>query len=188
MKPKPPVGDRQRRGGAFPSVSPRPLVWARPRWGIPSKVKLAEQPNLTTSLRLDPFAPRGARHHVCRVDSPSPDLRNTVALLTSEIVTRAVRQSQVGEDTVELRVWMPAEVVRVELRGPSERLFSPHPDDGPRYEVSLLDQLADRWSVDSGEGCASIWFEIDRHAPNAAGGHTRRWRARAVLQRARGRR
>jgi len=134
------------------------------RGGNARGVTLALEPNLATSLRLDPFAPRGARHHVCRVDSPSPDLRDAVALLTSEIVTRAVRQSRPGEDTVELRVWMPAEIVRVELRGASERLFRPHPDGGPQYEVSLLDQIADRWSVDCGREWASIWFEIDRHA------------------------
>jgi hypothetical protein len=119
-------------------------------------------PHLSTSLRLDSDAPRGARHHVRRVDSPSPDLRDAVVLLTSEIVTRAVRQSHSSDDAIQLRVWMPVDVVRVELLGDSANLFDPHPDAAPHYEHSLLDELADRWSVDERPEHASIWFEIDR--------------------------
>jgi hypothetical protein len=123
-------------------------------------------PDLKVSLHLDPYAPRAARHHVGLVDRPSPDLRDAVMLLTSELVTRAVQQSDAaGEDAVELRVWMPGDVVRVELRGTRD-LLSPRPltSGGPDYERLLLDNVADRWSVDTGEGDACMWFEIDRHA------------------------
>lgn len=40
-------------------------------------------PDLVTSLHLDRYAARAARHCVITVDSPSPDLRDAVALLTS---------------------------------------------------------------------------------------------------------
>jgi hypothetical protein len=129
-----------------------------------------DSPDLAVSLHLDPYAPRAARHHVALVDRPSPDLRDAVMLLTSELVTRAVQQSEsTPEQAVELRVWMPGDVVRVELRGACG-LLSPRPvgDAGPDYERLLLDNVADRWSVDEGEPDACMWFEIDRHVVEGA--------------------
>jgi hypothetical protein len=120
-------------------------------------------PELAISLRLDPYAPRAARYHVAQVDRPSPDLRDAVVLLTSELVTRAVQQSdQVADAEVEMRVWMPADVVRVELRAPSRLLPAPQTDTLD-YGVLLLDQIADRWSIDDAGDLTCMWFEIDRH-------------------------
>jgi hypothetical protein len=102
-------------------------------------------PDLAISLRLDPYAPRAARYHVAQVDRPSPDLRDAVVLLTSELVTRAVQRSEQASDAeVELRVWMPE-------------------TDALDYGVLLLDQIADRWSIDGAGDLACMWFEIDRH-------------------------
>jgi hypothetical protein len=128
------------------------------------------RPDLAMSLALDPYAPRAARYHVSRVDRPSPDLRNTVVLLTSELVTRAVQHREPEEATMELRVWMPAEVVRVELRAAHRHLHLPSDNQAPDYRLMLLDELADRWSLDDARPDACMWFEIDRHtrpAPQA---------------------
>jgi hypothetical protein len=124
-----------------------------------------EEPDLVTSIHADPFAPRAARHCVGQVDAPSPDLRNAVALLTSELVTGAVEQDA-GEH-IKLRVWMPQDVVRVEMSVASDYLLdsdcaTPHP-----YGSMLLDRVADRWSVVPAQGGASVWFEIDRHRARA---------------------
>jgi hypothetical protein len=125
-------------------------------------------PDLVISLQLDPYAPRAARYYVAQVDRPSPDLRDAVILLTSELVTRAVQQhGSDSDESVELRVWMPADVVRVELWAPPELLSLPLEHDGPHYDLLLLDQIADRWSVDTAEQPACIWFEIDRHVSRA---------------------
>jgi hypothetical protein len=124
-------------------------------------------PDLTTSLRLDVYAPRAARHQVAQVDRPAPDLRDAIVLLTSEMVTRAVEQCHSGADQVELRAWMPHDVVRVELRAPPELLRRPEEGDWPSYDVVLLGQVADRWSIDTDRDVACMWFEIDRHAPKA---------------------
>lgn len=122
-------------------------------------------PDLAISLQLDPYAPRAARYHVAQVDRPSPDLRDAVVLLTSELVTGVVQRCQSDSDeTVELRVWMPADVVRVELRARRESLFVPSQEQAPHYDLLLLDHVADRWSMDTAEGVACVWFEIDRHA------------------------
>jgi hypothetical protein len=134
------------------------------------------RPDLTISLRLDPYAPRAARYHVAQVDRPSPDLRDAVVLLTSELVTRAVQQSeQAPNAAIELRVWMPADIVRVELQASSEFLPAPEPD-ALDYGLLLLDRIADRWSIDGAGDLACMWFEIDRHpvvAPELEPSHGR---------------
>jgi hypothetical protein len=127
-------------------------------------------PDLRISLRLDPFAPRAARYYVAQVDKPSPDLRDAVVLLTSELVSRAVEQCEdTSGERVELLAWMPEDVVRVELRASLELLDLPAHADTRHYDLLLLDQVADRWSIDmtdadtNGGPSACMWFEIDRH-------------------------
>ena len=127
-------------------------------------------PDLAMSLSLDPYAPRAARYHVAQVDRPSPDLRDAVVLLTSELVTHAVAHGEHAGDTLELRAWMPADVVRVELRAPRRSLHLADDEDYAReYSLLLLDELADRWSLDESGRQACMWFEIDRHAHAARG-------------------
>jgi len=116
------------------------------------------EPDLAISLRLDSY--------VALVDRPSPDLRDAVMLITNELVTRALRQDQFtsGED-IELRVWMPADIVRVELRGRRDLLPPPSVPSEPHPGL-LIEKLADRWSIDTQERHACAWFEIDRHEPH----------------------
>jgi hypothetical protein len=127
-------------------------------------------PNLAVTLPLDRHAPRAARHHVALVDSPSPDLRDAVVLLTSELVSRVVERSWPGHgDQLELRVWMPPEVVRVEVRAPRPLLGGRIPGDEPSFDGLLFGHLADRWSVASADGRhQATWFEIDRVRPRVA--------------------
>ena len=134
-------------------------------------------PDLATTIALDRYAPRAARFQVGEVDSPSPDLRDAVVLLTSEIVSRAVEHCMAaGEKSeAELRVWMPADVVRVEVRAPRALLDRPRGSgavngDGHDWDIPDLDglvfaQVADRWSIGGGDDeDISMWFEIDRLA------------------------
>jgi hypothetical protein len=120
-------------------------------------------PDLQVSLRLDPFAPRAARYYVAQVDRPSPDLRDAIVLLTSELVSRAVEQSGPrSAGSVELLAWMPADVIRVEVHAPRELLDPPEQPDWTQYDLLLLDQVADRWSIDTSDDEGCMWFEIDR--------------------------
>ncbi len=118
------------------------------------------RPDLAVVMPLDTHTPRSARHCVAQVDSPSPDLRDAVLLLCSEIVTQAVERS--AGETIEVRVWMPEDVVRVELLGSPHSLSKTHRDHSD-YSMLLLDSLADRWELETGEDEARMWFEIDRH-------------------------
>lgn len=118
-------------------------------------------PDLAVTVPLDSYAPRSARHCVAQVDNPSPDLRDAVVLLCSEIVTQAVERSE-GE-SVEVRVWMPSDVVRVEVLGSPKSLSEVHREHSD-YASMLLDQIADRWELDRGDDESCVWFEIDRHA------------------------
>ncbi len=120
-------------------------------------------PDLEAQVQLDAYAPRFARHCVAQVDSPSPDLRDAVELLTSEVVTRAVELYDAGRKLA-LRIWMPHDVVRVELEVGRDYSLSTSGSTGD-YPLVLLDGLADRWSIDPAREHASVWFEIDRHPP-----------------------
>jgi hypothetical protein len=122
---------------------------------------LTHPPQLAVAFVLDRYAPRAARHYVAQVDRPSPDLRDAVLLIVSDLVSGAVDEAPGA--TLDLRVWMPSEVVRVELEGPREavRHAPRHPQN---YASLLLDEIADRWELVEVEGArALLWFEIDRH-------------------------
>jgi hypothetical protein len=126
---------------------------------------MQSEPDLTIMLELDAYAPRAARHHVAGVDHPSPDLRDVVMLLTSEIVSRAVERAE-GE-TIEMRVWMPHDIVRIEVRG-SPAAIASTPEDEHGFGLMLVDEIADRWDLEDDTGPACIWFEIDRHPASVA--------------------
>jgi hypothetical protein len=124
-------------------------------------------PDVAISLGLDRSAPRAARDHVAQVghDLP-PGLRAALGLLTSELVTRAVQQCRPRSGPgVELRVWLGADVVRVEVRAPGKLLSLPLKREGPNYDVVLLRQVADRWSIETAQYPACMWFEINRRRP-----------------------
>ncbi len=129
-------------------------------------------PNLAVALPLDPSAPRAARYHVGHVGDPSPDLRDAIVLLTSELVSRAVEHCPPRvTEVVELRVWMSSEVVRVEVCAPE--MLPPDVDDGSRSDLGglMFGRLADRFSVGhEDDGRPTMWFEIDRHRPRVPSG------------------
>jgi hypothetical protein len=140
------------------------------REGIVPCIEADQAPDLQMALPLDAHAPSEARHAVARVDKPSPDLRDAVVLLTSELVTRALRQRGGREPgSVELRVWMPREVVRVEVW--TDPTLLSHPTeiaDEPEYDLMLLDQSTDRWAFERHGERVCAWFEIDRREPARA--------------------
>ena len=67
-----------------------------------------------------------------------------------------------------LRVWMPSDVVRVELSVPREQFFDTDNDHAEDLGVMVLDRVADRWSIQPSGPSVSLWFEIDRQGRAAA--------------------
>jgi anti-sigma B factor antagonist len=132
------------------------------------------RPDFEASLELNLDAPRAARNYVRELlgaDAQS-SLCESAMLLTSDLVSPIVRSGpSVFLEAGELRVWFHPEVVRVELEAPSE-LLAPAPEHrAPRYDQTLLNRLADRWSIDPDPPGSCVWFEIDRG--DARGGEER---------------
>jgi hypothetical protein len=123
-------------------------------------------PDLAISLYPDRCAPRAARYCVTTIEPPPPELRESVVLLTSELVSRAVRlRPSSSHELVELRVWIRDDLTRVELRGTPELVCEQAQSDHRNdllSDLQLVETLADRWSIDAEERSACIWFEIDR--------------------------
>jgi hypothetical protein len=125
------------------------------------------QPDLAFSLEQEEQAPRVARGHLAGLDLGLPGLEESVALLASELVTRAVQWCRPSSaPDLEMRVWVHSREVRVELLAPGKMLALPLKREGPSYDVVLLRELADRWSIETARYPVCMWFEIDR--PRAA--------------------
>src|ERR1700752_469043 len=109
-------------------------------------------PDLAFSLELEPRAPGAARHQLAGLDYGSAGLGDSVILLASEFVTRAVQWCRPkGGPGVEMGVWMRPRDVRVELLAPGKLLSLP-----------LEREVADRWSIETARYPVCMWFEIDR--------------------------
>jgi hypothetical protein len=123
----------------------------------------AAEPDLAFSLHQEEQAPRAARGHLASLDLGLPGLEESVSLLASELVTRAVQWCRpASQPDLEMRVWVRPRDVRVELLAPGKMLSLPLKRDWPNYDVVLLRELADRWSIETARYPVCMWFEIDR--------------------------
>ena len=115
------------------------------------------------ALPVDPKAAGAARRALVR-EGLDPDLDHTVCLLTSELVTNAVRHAGMRpDDRIVLAARLEPDFARVEVRD-TGRGFDPGRRDSARgYGLRLTDMLATRWGVDRDEGIGTrVWFEVDR--------------------------
>jgi anti-sigma regulatory factor (Ser/Thr protein kinase) len=97
-----------------------------------------------------------------RIDAGALD---DIRLLVSELVTNSVRHAGAERDLVRLAVRSSGRTVRVEVSD-GGRGFTPRTRSAPHDEVGgwglhLVDQLADRWGVETGRR-TRVWFELDR--------------------------
>ncbi|MGZ4493527.1 MAG: ATP-binding protein [Nocardioides sp.] len=122
-------------------------------------------------LAATPEAPRLARHRVSEACAGLGDELRTVAeLLTSELVTNAVRhpprdEADDGTD-IEVRIHLTDEVLRVEVHDhdsrPLPEVRRPTTPSESGMGLHLIDELAAAWGADpavSGAG-KMVWFEI----------------------------
>jgi anti-sigma regulatory factor (Ser/Thr protein kinase) len=116
-------------------------------------------------LLATPEAVPAARHALAELQEVDSDTRDVVELLTSELVTNAVRHgaSDVNE-AILVRARRDDDCVRVEVcdEGPG---FDPQPDprgmlDPGGNGLLLVNALASRWGVIAGEPTC-VWFEAE---------------------------
>jgi anti-sigma regulatory factor (Ser/Thr protein kinase) len=106
----------------------------------------------------------GTARHAMRDRGLSPDLDHTVSLLTSELVSNAVRHGGAlnPAESIVFHARLSEDHVRVEVadHGPG---FDPEiRHDAEGFGLRLIDKLATRWGVErTARGCR-VWFEVDR--------------------------
>jgi anti-sigma regulatory factor (Ser/Thr protein kinase) len=113
-----------------------------------------------------PDAPTRARFALVALDGALADIRETIRLLVTELVSNSVLHAGADdESTIELKVVASADVVRVEVkdRGPGFEPVPAEPDRrrGGGFGLFLVNKLADRWGVEA-EQPTRVWFEVDR--------------------------
>lgn len=97
-----------------------------------------------------------------------PDTLDDARLLTSELVTNAVRHGPPAAGAaVGLRVFVRTDAVRIEVVDVGGGFVPPMPS-GPEevggWGLVLVDRVAARWGVSDG-GPTTVWFELDRRDP-----------------------
>jgi anti-sigma regulatory factor (Ser/Thr protein kinase) len=119
---------------------------------------------LSLQISGGPDAPSDARTALRRAhpDLP-PDLMQVIVLLTSELVSNAVKHADA--ESIAVRCAVLPQQIRVEVadKGPG---FEPDPskiDAGGvgGWGLHLVDELSSRWGITDGPG-SRVWFEIDR--------------------------
>jgi serine/threonine-protein kinase RsbW len=121
-------------------------------------------------LSVTPEAAAEARHALAGLaltDGRERDVR----LLVSELVTNAVRHANLAPgDVILLVVDLEDNVLRVEVHDPGggfvPRAPAPDPTRPSGWGLYLVEELADRWGVDSDDRTL-VWFEVDRPAAAA---------------------
>jgi anti-sigma regulatory factor (Ser/Thr protein kinase) len=123
-------------------------------------------------LSRSALAASEARHALERLSGRlSAATLGDVRLLVSELVTNSVRHAGLGsQDTIRLEVSVTDTALRVEVRDPGDgfmpRTPAPDADRTGGWGLYLVEQLADRWGVDTRSG-TRVWFEVDRRPTSA---------------------
>jgi anti-sigma regulatory factor (Ser/Thr protein kinase) len=148
------------------------------RDNVPERVRTREKhagttgrfPMTMSEFHLPPrsSAPTLARATVSTaIGSVRPEVADEVELLTSEVVTNAIRHARVDPlNEVILRVDSSNDHVRVEVLNPGPSFDPPVPSlpgvSGTGLGLFLVDSLADAWGVDREGPRTKVWFEISK--------------------------
>jgi anti-sigma regulatory factor (Ser/Thr protein kinase) len=138
------------------------------RLGIPEAGQDAHQASVV--LEADPTAPRAARGFVAAAlrSWGLTEYADTACLLTSELVTNAVRH---GRGPVGLRISRrhPQTVVEVRDHGEGEvsRSQGPVTETESGRGLAIVELLADHWGVVPGDEGKTVWFVLSNGGPRA---------------------
>ena len=116
-------------------------------------------------LRLppDPTAARRARRALHEARIPE-DLQHTVDLLVTELIANSVRHAGLeGDQTILFAARFAGDHIRVEIRDSGPGFDADKAMGGKGFGLRMVDKLASRWGVDTGDG-TRVWFEVDRRS------------------------
>jgi hypothetical protein len=129
-------------------------------------------------FEIDPN-PRTLRESLRRLSDMwrwlEPETSRRVRLLLIEIVGRSADPRRQPQGSIRLSLTLRPDVVRIDAVGPG--LLTPSQFERPNRESErlfpqwVIEDLADRWAIDSPSRDPAVWFEIDRRATS--------WRASA---------
>ena len=86
-----------------------------------------------------------------------------MCLLTSELVTNAVRHAGMGpRDRIVIAARLTPDFARVEVRDTGPGFDADLRVEARGYGLRLTDMLASRWGVDHDDHLTRVWFEVDR--------------------------
>ena len=127
-----------------------------------------EKFDLPGGVRAPQSARRAIEQHFA--ENVDPQVLGSVELLTTELVSNAVRHGGADEDdVVVLHIALAPECLRVEVcdRGDGFEPGTPTPYGEGGYGLVLVSEVSSRWGVSRDDGnCA--WFELDTNAQEAA--------------------
>lgn len=119
-------------------------------------------PPQTLALCLPPVPESAGRARRALVRAGlDPDLDHTVSLLTTELVTNAVRHAKSDADVRVDAILLPS-FVRVEVVDQGEGFDPEVRHDAGGFGLRLVDKLSSRWGVECDAGETRAWFELDR--------------------------
>jgi anti-sigma regulatory factor (Ser/Thr protein kinase) len=119
------------------------------------------------TLQAQPERVREARRFIARAIGAGDAHADTAQLLTSELVTNAIRHSRSGQPggTVELIVAAKAASLLISVIDNGSDITMPQKGDSPGDEngngLLLVDSLADEWGFASRAGRTVVWFRLN---------------------------
>jgi anti-sigma regulatory factor (Ser/Thr protein kinase) len=126
----------------------------------------ARSATVRLQLECGPEAAASARAAIALLDGcAAHELLDDARLLTSEVVTNAVRHSGAPDGSVvDLAVAASKDRVKVEVadqgRGFEPQPRAPGQSKGSGWGLHLVERLATRWGVDS-DPQPRVWFELE---------------------------
>jgi two-component sensor histidine kinase len=112
-----------------------------------------------TSFPLTREAPGSARHWLGDTGIASPDIRDRVLLLLSELVSNSVAHSGLSApDEVQVHIAPISGGVRVEVVDEGIGMGEDPPQRDRSFGLRLVDGTADRWG--HSDNPTRVWFEI----------------------------
>jgi anti-sigma regulatory factor (Ser/Thr protein kinase) len=129
---------------------------------------MVSDPELELMVRAAPSAAGEARRAVARSRLVADSQQATLLLLVSELVSNSVRHAGLhGDEAIRLVARCDDDRARVEVCDagrsglvPQKREPQPEVLEPGGLGLFLVDEMADRWGVASGDDETCVWFEL----------------------------